>query len=804
MDLNQRVNHQTVALAAANEKWIGESIDVNDDGEYICRPCEKTYPTFDKLGKHTLRVHNIGKKLLKKYCIDSLTNVNQPSNDELQHIALSQVYEWSFLCRTCNRRIGFQNCKRHFTEGVHSFIAADIELWTSVQLGSALRHGKQNKARQLRDALAQNCQPEVGASEFDDEAMEPCDARGMEDGSEASRNDHEHDEADAHADAATSNVERCLKTLSQNVVGLTEAMTTRRNPAVEEPVPQLALDERAIIWRDVAAGKKQRKWPLPKPCSFNLTALRAFIASRVGSPATADSYILGVRYFLSLFADPLEECSLGALLATLYKDGLFKRMLSLDILSRKLPWTRKIFDALEHVFEYVEIAAGENNHKEILRCVQLLRASLIPPIRKQLHMEQEAQRLHCATKTHEKIQQLPSMEEIKEAVAQAFVDIHTIHVAYAHDPSSMPPSVRNALNVCMCGIIVYNSYAGRPFEWETLKRSVVITLLSTNDDYITVSEHKTCRTMGALGRYVPPGTKTAMSKIAELSTHEQNESFLIPARSTGKRVHLYDLSKKFGAAYTPGRSFANSTLIRKWQETIVNRPTSGSKCNEMMARIAAHKLKTQKKWYLVTTPQEDAMKAKGFVDAFMQGSVQWPSDDTLKTHENRTVEDVLRQLKGRPATAAVSNELRSETCDDEGMEHYAEEGGEEEIPAEDDSCVDAAEADDTFQMAIMDSLAGLGQVVGATAKVVNFCDGGIVDGSHVRLHKFNFIDRSWDVTSGSDPTAAGRVPMANIAAEDLTDDDEESHDKQAAPSTAAAPAEPLVKRRRGRLAAIVA
>ena len=80
----------------------------------------------------------------------------------------------------------------------------------------------------------------------------------------------------------------------------------------------------------------------------------------------------------------------------------------------------------------------------------------------------------------------------------------------------MPVAMKRAKVDAMAGIIDLASIAGRPGPWVDMPRSEVEELVESGGGVLTVLKHKTLRTSGALGKYVPAGSLTAMRTFLSL------------------------------------------------------------------------------------------------------------------------------------------------------------------------------------------------------------------------------------------------------------------------------------------------
>ena len=127
-----------------------------------------------------------------------------------------------------------------------------------------------------------------------------------------------------------------------------------------------------------------------------------------------------------------------------------------------------------------------------------------------------------------RLQQISTNKEIKRAVRESFVDLHTLHERFSSTEKT-PPRARGAANMIMVGILVHNGFIGRPGEWESLTIREVSDFVAGQVPYITFTRHKTLQTHGALGRALFPGTLQAMKLYLGLPhTHQYRTRFLEP------------------------------------------------------------------------------------------------------------------------------------------------------------------------------------------------------------------------------------------------------------------------------------
>jgi len=204
--------------------------------------------------------------------------------------------------------------------------------------------------------------------------------------------------------------------------------------------------------------------------------------------------------------------------------------------------------------------------------------------------------------------------------------------------------------------------SGRSKEWKLLDLSTVRGMISAGKEYIACRDHKTASTYGAVGKYLSPGTMEAIKDYIELPKSTSGRFLEPTARSKSKSVCVADCLRRFGSVYMPDHQAPGVNLLRKWYHTAMKH--NHRKALQLVARIDAHSESIADSVYAVSTPEQDAARAKDLVEVMLGGPVGPPS---LEDFAGSTVDDLLKRfarcsaVKGEDEDSGQSEESEAMT-----------------------------------------------------------------------------------------------------------------------------------------------
>ena len=97
--------------------------------------------------------------------------------------------------------------------------------------------------------------------------------------------------------------------------------------------------------------------------------------------------------------------------------------------------------------------------------------------------------------------------------------------------------------------------------------------------FVEITDHKTIKTSGVLGRSLPADVKWTFGKLVALGAYGRNLLY-IPI-CTSDYVAIHRLAHDFACMYTPGRASPEPTPMRKECETAVANPDNAAKAKIM-------------------------------------------------------------------------------------------------------------------------------------------------------------------------------------------------------------------------------
>ena len=95
-----------------------------------------------------------------------------------------------------------------------------------------------------------------------------------------------------------------------------------------------------------------------------------------------------------------------------------------------------------------------------------------------------------------------------------------------------------------------------------MQRSHIAAPLTSEADMVLITEHKTARTHGSLGRYLPNDVKYVFNILVEFADAGKDLLFVPPNKGVDA-VQIHKLADDFKAMWCPEHESPEPTLMRK-------------------------------------------------------------------------------------------------------------------------------------------------------------------------------------------------------------------------------------------------
>lgn len=145
----------------------------------------------------------------------------------------------------------------------------------------------------------------------------------------------------------------------------------------------------------------------------------------------------------------------------------------------------------------------------------------------------------------------------------------------------------------MVGIIFFGTMAGRPGEWALLIAAQVKKMIDAGADFLICRYHKTVKTYGEAGKYVPNAVAKAMRVYLDLPRDQlpmdSGDSFWHGGAPT-LAVSLQEFGELFEFGFVP-----TATLIRKAYTTTVGELVT-ERAQNLVSRVQYHSQRTSGKY----------------------------------------------------------------------------------------------------------------------------------------------------------------------------------------------------------------
>ena len=422
----------------------------------------------------------------------------------------------------------------------------------------------------------------------------------------------------------------------------TQSLTTALE--IEEPTVLISREAADFKASQLRGDKRRQQWPIQTQVDNVPTEnFKRFLKGK--DEDTIKMTIQGWKYFISLLEvktdEPLGDAYYIGILAAMYRHDIFLALLQSDLLAPEHSWTRKIISAVKHYAAFAVSVCNKNNWKEASRRIAALNADILTPHTTILSKARRASNAAKNRYDQERLSNFASVDAMKKAVGEAFVDLYVIHRQFQKQ-DAMPPNVRFAVNVILAGILYLNGFAGRSGEWQIMLLSHVVDQLGKGIDYLVCPNHKTASTYGELAKYIAPGTVEALKLVIKLPNRGTKKLFE-PAKAETELVYIAGALKKFGKVYLPDYQAPGVNLMRKFFHTELMKHGAQDKALEIISQIDAHSKGVAERTYVCKSIQEDATKAKFLVQTMLDGAAEWPSKNVLATSQ-RTFEEVMKKF----------------------------------------------------------------------------------------------------------------------------------------------------------------
>ena len=463
------------------------------------------------------------------------------------------------------------------------------------------------------------------------------------------------------------------------------------------------------------------------PCKFtndiiDLVELEQYINQATRKTNTAVAYIGGVKQFFSLFEmdggphDPLD------VFKVIYSTKLIHNIMGKDVLHPMLSTTRKIRDGLRMLCDFMMLTGEDRDDSLAVKYASACKVRFINPLKGKLADAKEHQRIRREDIDKGRIANLPKAANRNDIVRRAMLELLIVCNAFAETfktMSTIPRIVRRFINTVAYGVAAYRTFLGRPGEWKRMLRAIIQTCLDNEDSImVLITDHKTVRTSGKLGRYMPADVKWTFRKLIEFAT--PSKTLLFEPVGRAECIQLHALGYDFASMYTPGCEPPEPTLMRKDCETAVANPDNAELTKRMDERVGSsdisdrmssrtaamsgHGSKCQGKYYNLNDedPKRHVASAEAYIEIFIGPVVDIPVIPDAGEHEPRTAEAILEEF--RIATGR-NREAQSDDVSDAGNfsdEDIADDDVEDEA---EDSEDDAAQKNKPLSKAKMKAAA---------------------------------------------------------------------------------------------------
>ena len=627
--------------------------------------CGKCFSKFKGLEQHLHSAHGIPTHILHTHWIHHAFlrerrggDDKQLGDQEAEYVDLAYdqggaVDELHFRCKKCNGKVLHkQTCLQHMLQK-HDLPKGTVQTWLTHKDGEKFRKLKRGSgegvpedrlylaAAMHRHLVSQKPRPAECVDRPPATFLKPAPKYIASSGAPSSG--HMSTELQEFR-SSIDGLAKAFEAAAQRVGGVKRK---RGKGELEVLGPEASINAKAAAWttfEEEPDDARRYAWPLTSDISFSFDDFRTYLLkTKVMKEVSADAHVQKMQYFCGMwdFAGDdvhVDDVLLLGLLCNTYKSSLLAQFLELPILSPSLPTTRNLCAALCHYCNFLDLLCGKSKFKVAARTLAQLKAELLDPLRAKVHKERQAAAFRKGEWDAQRLQNLPPLPVLQKAIQETMLDLDTLWELH-RDDAELKWQLKRAANVMMLGLTYTNSYAGRPGEWEELTRARVVEFLEGGGDVLVMHEHKTDKTFGKLGRFVPPGNVVAMQKVLDLHSTDCH-LFLDPPKAGTKHVNAAELLKKWGHVYTPGHQHPGPTLQRKYFHTEAADEGNSGKAFQALCDMDGHSKKTGRSHYVVPNPKADAKVAAAVYKNFAGEPVAWPSEMDLADGRSRSMKRI--------------------------------------------------------------------------------------------------------------------------------------------------------------------
>ena len=435
------------------------------------------------------------------------------------------------------------------------------------------------------------------------------------------------------------------------------------------PVPQVRIAQRALDFK----GKKKSRtpWPFGVGPTVEIKGLKEYVlrGGRVGEGTFRQKTSMGLNYFFRLIDIGKANYSDIGVVQALNDQGVLADLCKLRIMDPCFTWQRKILDALKQYIAFMLVKCKQNNFGPARKALEDMRDGVIEDALKAsraLAMDATQARLEL---DWERLGNYMTKKEATNTLREAMGDLLRVQLIH-QGATSMTPYWQYVASVTMAQLMVIPGTFGRSCELAYLTEREVLQSREAGRSYVTISDHKTVRKHGKLGRHLVPITwkaveiYTRLPPLQGVSFTDDNRPFLRPSKPHQQSADVYHLLKTGGRVYNKHRTFPRTTLQRKMITTAVRQTENSEKCEkaveeckELVAKMQAHSMKTANRHYDMDPPEEQAARGMTLAKIFFGADVEWPKDERgggVVLEESK--EDAEKCLRGKYGHCALEDD----------------------------------------------------------------------------------------------------------------------------------------------------
>jgi hypothetical protein len=337
----------------------------------------------------------------------------------------------------------------------------------------------------------------------------------------------------------------------------------------------------------------------------------------------------------------MEQASDVKVLVAFYQSGVYQEFFDMDLCRPCYYWTLTMVDSL---VAFCKFHMREVSHKS-LRGEQGHWQNYTAVLTQMIVDLQDGVRARCVEAKNKKmsikakadlkrIKALCTVAEMQAAVKTAYLVLKQLAEEYK-DWAELPPKVRGLVNTILVGACWLDTFGGRKMEWEILTLAHVLEQLEAGLKFIICSTHKTSPTYGDLCKLLTPGLWEAFKVAAALPRPDGVETFFVPVTSTADTIDVPSYMKAFCKKFLPQVSAKRTpkvNIMRKWfHRELMKMTADAEKLKDVMTILDAHSKAIANKHYFLKDPEDDAILAALLVKSVLGDTVQWPTDEELRT-----------------------------------------------------------------------------------------------------------------------------------------------------------------------------